>query len=455
MANAAADGQQPVRGAQIRKVAAASFIGTTIEWYDFFIYGTAAALVFGTLFFPTFNPTAATLAAFSTFAVGFIARPVGGVIFGHFGDRIGRKTMLIISLMIMGVATVMIGLLPTYETIGVWAPVLLVTLRFVQGLGIGGEWGGAVLMAVEHAPPEKRGFYGSWPQMGVPAGLILSNIIFLAVSTLPEEAFLAWGWRVPFILSIVLVAVGLFIRLAVMESPSFHRVQSSNTQARIPIVDVVRLFPKQVLLAAGAFIVINAYFYILVSYLINYATEAAGMSRAEILTILVISSVISFFAIPFFAILSDRMGRRPLYLAGCVLMGISAFPLFWATDTASFWLVLPAHVFGLVALSIAYGPQAAMYAEAFATRVRYSGISLGYQGGSIFGGAIAPIIATALFAATGTSTSIALYVLAIAILSFICTYLFAETYQTDIDEVDAGERQLIEEAKETEGTEVR
>ncbi|AHY45902.1 Major Facilitator Superfamily [Rubrobacter radiotolerans] len=443
-------GQQPVRGAQIRKVAAASFIGTTIEWYDFFVYGTAAALVFGVLFFPEFSPTAGTLAAFSTFAVGFFARPVGGVIFGHYGDRIGRKTMLILALMIMGVATVGIGLLPTYESIGVWAPILLVLLRFCQGLGIGGEWGGAVLMAVEHAPPGKRGFYGSWPQMGVPAGLILANIAFLAVAALPEEAFLAWGWRVPFIASIVLVVVGLFIRLAIMESPSFHRVQESNTQARIPIVDVLRMFPKQVLLAAGAFIVINAYFYILVSYLINYATEAAGMSRPEILTILVISSVVSFFAIPAFAMLSDRVGRRPLYLVGCVLMGISAFPLFWATDTASFWLVLPAHIFGLGALSIAYGPQAAMYAEAFATRVRYSGISLGYQGGSIFGGALAPIIATSLFAATGTSTSIALYVLAIAVLSFVCAYLFTETYQTDIDAEHEAEKRLIEEAKEAE-----
>src|ERR671911_677071 len=316
----------------IRKVAGASLIGTTIEWYDFFIYGTAAALVFPALFFPEFSETAGTLAAFATFGVGFFARPVGGVIFGHFGDRIGRKTMLVLTLTIMGVATTLIGLMPTFEQIGIWAPLLLVVLRFAQGLGVGGEWGGAVLMAVEHSPAEKRGFFGSWPQMGVPAGLILSNLIFLAVSTLPEAQFLAWGWRIPFVLSVVLVG-----------------------------------------------------------------------------------------------------------------MGISAFLLFWATDTGSFWLVLAAHIFGLGALSVAYGPQAAFYAEMFGTRVRYSGISLGYQGGSIFGGALAPFIATWLFASTGTSTSIAVYVAALAVLSFVCAYMAAETRDVDIDAEQDEERQLIEE----------
>ena len=429
----------------IRKVAAASLIGTTIEWYDFFIYGTAAALVFGGLFFPTISPTAGTLAAFATFGVGFLARPVGGIIFGHFGDKIGRKAMLVLSLTIMGVATVLIGLLPSYGTIGIAAPILLVVLRFVQGLGVGGEWGGAVLMAVEHSPPERRGFYGSWPQMGVPAGLILSNLVFLAVAGLPDAAFTAWGWRIPFLLSIVLVGVGLFIRLRIMESPAFSRVQETQTVARMPIMDVLRTYPKQVLLAAGAFIVINAYFYILVSYLINYATEAAGMSRGAILTVVLLSSVVSFFAIPYFAALSDRFGRRPLYLIGVVGMAVSAFLLFWATDTGSFWLVLPAHIFGLGALSVSYGPQAAFYAEMFGTRVRYSGISLGYQGGSIFGGALAPIIATWLFSTTGTSASIAAYVAALAVLSFVCAYVATETYQVDIEAEQAQERKLISE----------
>jgi MFS transporter, MHS family, shikimate and dehydroshikimate transport protein len=430
----------------IRQVAAASLIGTTIEWYDFFIYGTAAALVFPALFFPEFSETAGTLAAFATFGVGFFARPVGGVIFGHFGDRIGRKTMLVITLTMMGIATVIIGLLPGYAAIGIAAPILLVILRFVQGLGVGGEWGGAVLMAVEHSPPERRGFFGSWPQMGVPAGLILSNLIFLAVAGLPEEQFLAWGWRIPFLLSIILVAVGLFIRLRIMESPAFNRVKETQTEARMPIGDVVRTYPKQVLLAAGAFIVINAYFYILVSYLISYATAQAGMSNNAIITVILISSVVSFFAMPLFAALSDRVGRRPVYLTGVVGMGISAFFLFWATDTASFWLVLPAHIFGLGALSAAYGPQAAFYAEMFGTRVRYSGISLGYQGGSIFGGALAPIIATWLYAQTQTSTSIAIYVAALAVLSFVCAYVATETYRVDIEAERPEERRLIAEA---------
>jgi MHS family shikimate/dehydroshikimate transporter-like MFS transporter len=430
----------------IRQVASASLIGTTIEWYDFFIYGTAAALVFPALFFPEFSETAGTLAAFATFGVGFFARPVGGIIFGHFGDRVGRKTMLVLTLTMMGIATVLIGLLPTYETLGIAAPLVLVVLRFVQGLGVGGEWGGAVLMAVEHSPPERRGFYGSWPQMGVPAGLILSNLIFLAVAGLPEEQFLAWGWRIPFLLSIVLVAVGLFIRLRIMESPAFNRVKETQTEARMPIGDVVRAYPKQVLLAAGAFIVINAYFYILVSYLISYATEQAGMSNSAIITVVLISSVVSFFAMPLFAALSDRVGRRPIYLLGVVGMGISGFLLFWATDTASFWLVLLAHIFGLGALSMSYGPQAAFYAEMFGTRVRYSGISLGYQGGSIFGGALAPIIATSLFAATGTSTSIALYIAGLAVLSFVCAFVATETYEVDIEAERPEERRLIAEA---------
>ncbi|TCJ15323.1 MFS transporter [Rubrobacter taiwanensis] len=424
------------RQREIRKVAMASFIGTTIEWYDFFIYGTAAALVFGALFFPEFDPLAGTLAAFATFAVGFFARPVGGIIFGHFGDRIGRKTMLIISLMIMGIATVLIGLLPGYAAIGVAAPILLVILRFIQGLAVGGEWGGAVLMAVEHSPPGKRGFYGSWPQMGVPAGLILSNLMFLSVASLPEEAFMAWGWRVPFLASIVLVGVGLFIRFRIMESPGFARVKETGTEARMPIVEALRNFPKQIALAAGAFIIINAYFYILVSYIINYATMSAAqpISRSAIIAIVLVSSVILTFTIPAAGALSDRVGRRRLYLIGTVGMGLTAFPLFWFTDMGNVALILIIHALALNFLGLAYGPQAALYAETFTTRLRYSGISLGYQGGSIFGGALAPLIATALLAATGTSTAIAVYIAVLAVLSFICMWLMTETYRKDIDE---------------------
>lgn len=308
-------------------------------------------------------------------------------------------------------------------------------------------------MAVEHSPPQKRGFYGSWPQMGVPGGLILSTIIFLSVAGLPEEQFLAWGWRVPFLLSIVLVGVGLFIRLRIMESPSFSQVQESNTQARLPIVDVLRTYPKQVLLAAGAFVFIAAYFYILVSYLVNYATEAAGMDQTTILTVILISSVFSFFLIPFFAALSDRYGRRPLYMIGVIGMTLSVFPLFWASDTGSFWLVLLAHIFAIVPFSMTYGPLAAFYAELFGTRIRYSGISLSYQGGTLFGGAFAPIIATALFSATGSFIPIALYLVALAVLSFVCVYILTETYRFDIDLADVQEKKLVEEARTDPGAE--
>src|SRR5918998_1200418 len=439
--------QEAGQTTSIRQVAGASLLGTTIEWYDFFLYVTAVPLVFNQVFFPEFEPLVGTLLGYSTNAVAFVARPIGGAVFGHFGDRIGRKSMLITTLLLMGIATAAIGCLPTYAQIGVAAPLILIVLRFLQGMGLGGEWGGAALMSVEHSPEGRRGFFGSFPQMGIPAGVILSSLAFLAVALLPNDQFLSWGWRIPFVLSIVLVAVGLYIRLRIMESPAFRRVQESNTEARMPIVDVLRTYPKQVLLAAGAFLVINAYFYILVSYLISYATAEAGMRNSTIITVVLISSVVSFFAMPFFAALSDRFGRRPIYLLGVVGMGISAFPLFWATDTASFWLVLLAHIFGLGALSVAYGPQAAFYAEMFGTRVRYSGISLGYQGGSIFGGALAPFIATWLFSQTGTSTSIAVYVAALAVLSFVCAFLATETYESDIDAERPEERQLIREAE--------
>ncbi len=306
----------------IRKVVVASFIGTTIEWYDFFIYTTAAALIFPQLFFPSFEPLAGTLASFATYAVGFLARPLGGVIFGHYGDKIGRKAMLVTTLLIMGIATFLVGLLPTYETIGIWAPILLVVLRLLQGLGLGGEWGGAVLMAVEHSPDDKRGLNGSWPQMGVPAGLVLGTGAFAAVSAISGDAFVTWGWRVPFLLSILLIALGLYIRLAIYESPAFSRVRESGTEARMPIVDVFRTYPKNVLLVVGSRIGIDVVFYIFAVYMLTYVTTNLGLPRNLGLIAVSIAALIEIFTIPAFASLSDKVGRRPVLMAGATFLGL-------------------------------------------------------------------------------------------------------------------------------------
>lgn len=336
----------------MRRVAASVLIGTTIEWYDFLIYSTAAALVFGQLFFPTFDPVAGTLAAFSTFAVGFFARPFGGIIFGHFGDRIGRKGMLVLSLTLMGVATFIIGLLPTYESIGVAAPILLVLMRLIQGLGVGGEWGGAVLTAVEHSSLERRGLYGSLPQMGVPAGLLLSTLVFLVVARLPDEQFLAWGWRLPFLVSIVLVAIGLYIRLKISESPVFRRVQETRAEARMPVVEVLRTHPRQVLLATGSIISTGTYFYIIYSYAITYGTESAGIGRSGMLLALIISSIVALFTLPLFGALSEKVGRKPLILAGLVGMGLWIFPVFWLIDTGVLLWVILGYIVGVVLFSV-------------------------------------------------------------------------------------------------------
>jgi MFS transporter, MHS family, shikimate and dehydroshikimate transport protein len=410
----------------IRLVAVASLIGTTIEWYDFFLYGTAAALVFNRLYFPTFDPIAGTLAAFATYTVGFVARPFGGIIIGHYGDKIGRKSMLVLTLVIMGVATFGIGLLPTYAQIGPWAAVGLVVLRFAQGIGVGGEWGGAVLMAVEHAPPGQRGFYGSWPQIGVPAGLLLSTAVFAQFARLPEDQFLSWGWRVPFLLSILLVGVGLIIRLRILETPAFTRMKAARTESRRPIVEVLKTHRREVLIAVGARLAENGAFFIYTVFVLVYGTQKVGLARQTILNGILIASVLDMVAIPLCGALSDRIGRRPVYLFGACFTALYAYPMFWLLDTGStplVWLALVvALVFGHAPM---YGPQAAFLSELFGTRVRYSGASLGSQLSSVVAGGLSPFIATALL--PYGRGALASYIIAMALVTIGSVLVASET----------------------------
>ena len=455
MANASAANQEaPERS--ILKVALTALAGSSIEWYDFFIYGTAAALVFPNLFFPGFGDTGATILSYSTFAVAFIGRPVGGLIFGHFGDKFGRKRALVTALVLMGAGTTAIGLLPGYATIGILAPILLVTLRFLQGICIGGQWGGAVLLATESAPSEKRGFYGSFAQMGVPVAVLISNIIFLIIAaTLGDGALVAWAWRIPFILSVLLIALGLYIQLKLEDTPAFRHLQEYREQhqteeerreaaeaASSPVWEVLKTYPKEIALAAGAFIAINANFYILITYILDYGTAEVGLSQSTVLTAVLISSAAQIIALPGFAALSDVMGRRIPYMAGAVLLGLWSLFAFWPlVDSGSPGALVLALVLAQIFLSMMYGPQAAFYSEIFTTKVRYSGASMGYQIGSVFGGALAPIIATSLLAATGTSFSIGAYMAVICAITGVCAFLLAETYGRSMDEASEAARE--------------
>jgi metabolite-proton symporter len=421
-------GQRPTTG----QIAVASLAGTSVEWYDFFVYATAAALVFDVLFFPEFDPLVGTLLAFSSLAVGFFARPVGGLIFGHFGDRIGRKSMLVISLLIMGAATILIGLLPTYASIGIAAAIVLTALRFLQGLALGGEMGGAVLMAVEHAPEGRRGFQGSFPQMGVPLGLILANLAFFSISGLSEDQFLSWGWRIPFLISVVLLGVGLFVRVKIMETPSFSRVAETDAVAKVPVLDLLRTNGKQVLLTCGAYLTCGVTFYVLMAFGLTYGTETLGLPRSTMLALVLISSAFMFLALPVCGALSDKVGRRPMYLAGAISMGLVAFPLFWLLNTKIFVLMLLGYLLAVLAFSLSYGPLGAFFAESFDSRVRYSGFSLGYQLGVILGGALVPIISTYLLSVFGGYWAVAVYIISMAAVSLVSVLLLTETYRSDI-----------------------
>ena len=421
-------------GTSIGTIAFASAIGTTIEWYDFFLFGVVTPLVFNKLFFPNFDPLVGTLLAYTTFFVGFISRPIGGIIFGHYGDRIGRKTVLVLTILIMGVATFLIGLLPTYASVGIWAPVMLLFLRIFQGIGIGGEWGGAVLMAVEHSPAGRRGFYGSWPQIGVPAGLLLSSGMVYLLSYLPEADFFSWGWRIAFLISAVLVAVGLYIRLKIMETPAFTRIQESDKLVHVPFFELWRTHGKNTLLGLGARYIEGVTFNIFGVFVVGYLAGTLGLPRQTALAGVMIASAIMIVMLPIYGNLSDRIGRRRMFGVAGILIGILSFPAFWLMQTKEpllIWIAI-AVPFAFVYPAV-YGPQAALFSELFDTRVRYTGISFVYQFSGIYASGLTPIIATALLPMGGNKPwLICLYVLAVSIVSALSVFAMTEAHKRDM-----------------------
>ena len=427
---------QQVEEKVAKKALVASLIGSSIEWYDYFLYGTVAALVFSKLYFPSEDPSVGLMLAYASFAIPFFIRPLGGVIFSHIGDRIGRKKTLVMTLSLMGIATVLIGLLPSYETIGIWAPILLITLRLIQGLGIGGEWGGALLLAVEYAPDKKKGFFGSIPQMGVTIGMLLGTLSISLMTLLPDEAFLAWGWRVPFILSSILVFIGLWIRNGLDETPAFKEAQKTGNISKMPLIDTFKYHWRSVLLAVGAKVVETAPFYIFSTFIIAYATGTLGFERSSALNAVTIATLITTIMIPFMGKWSDKIGRKPIYIGGTIAMILYAFPYFYLLSLGSvLWLTIAT----IIGLGIIWAPITAvlgtMFSEIFATNVRYTGVTVGYQLGAAIAGGTAPLIATALLATyNNSSTPVSIYIIITGIVSLIAIMLIRETRDIKLDQ---------------------